>query len=84
MIGGHEFLHENLGIEEIIFRGVRDQVPGFVEDPHRAFAWGTGLYPDSLVIAAAPDLFRALHQDPRLELAFLVPHPDVLPASFDG
>jgi hypothetical protein len=62
---GQEYLHEDLGIEEILFRGVRDQVPDFVEDPTHSFAWGTGLNPDSLVIAASPDLFRALHQDPR-------------------
>jgi hypothetical protein len=82
--GGLEFLHENLGIEEIIFRGVRDQVPEFVEDPRKAFAWGTCLYPDSLVVAAAPGLFRALHQDERLEVVSIVSHRDVLPASFDG
>ena len=81
---GQEYLHEDLGIEEIIFRGVRDQVPDFVEDPGKAFAWGTGLYPDSLVIAASPDLFRALHQDPRLEVVSIVSHRDVPPASFEG
>lgn len=79
---GQEYLHEDLGIEEILFRGVRDQVPDFIEDPNQSFAWGTGLYPDSLVIAASPDLFRALHQDTRLEVVSVVPHRDVLPASF--
>ncbi|MFL4472693.1 hypothetical protein ACIPVK_01695 [Paeniglutamicibacter sp. MACA_103] len=64
--------------------GVRDHVPEFIEDPRQAFAWGTGLYPDSLVIAAEPDVFRALHQDLRLEVVSLAPHRDVLPASFDG
>ncbi|GAA1889977.1 hypothetical protein GCM10009715_39730 [Paeniglutamicibacter psychrophenolicus] len=81
---GQEYLHEDLCIEEIIFRGVRDQVPDFVEDPNHSFAWGTGLYPDSLVIAASPDLFRALHQDLRLEVVSIVPHRDVLPAPFEG
>lgn len=81
---GQEYLHEDLGIEEIIFRGVRDQVPDFVEDPGKTFAWGTGLYPDSLVIAASPDLFRAFHQDPRLEVVSIVSHRDVLPAPFEG
>ncbi|EMQ99501.1 hypothetical protein ACIGB6_17390 [Paeniglutamicibacter gangotriensis] len=81
---GREYLHEDLGLEGIIFRGVRDQVPEFVEDPHHAFAWGTCLYPDSLVIAAAPALFRALHQDPRLEVVSIVSHRDILPAPFDG
>lgn len=81
---GQEYLHEDLGLEEILFRGVRDQVPDFVEDPNHSFAWGTELYPDSLVIAASPDLFRALHQDPRLEVVSLVPNRDVLPISFGG
>ena len=81
---GQEYLHEDLGIEEILFRGVRDHVPDFVEYPGKAFAWGTGLYPDSLVIAASPDLFRALHQAPRLEVVSIVSHRDVLPAPFEG
>lgn len=81
---GKEYLHEDLVLDEILFRGVRYQVPDFVEDPGKAFAWGTGLYPDSLVVAASPDLFRALHQDPRLEVVSIVPHRDVLPAPFEG
>lgn len=82
--GGLEYLHEEIGLEEIIFRGVRDQVPAFIEDPHGSFAWGTGLYPDSLIIAAVPELFMALHQDPRLEVLSIVPDRDVLPAPFEG
>ncbi len=81
---GQEYLHEDLLLEEIVFRGVRDRVPDFVEDPNHAFAWGTGLYPDSLVVAASPDVFRALHQDPRLEVVSIASHRDVLPAPFEG
>ena len=81
---GREYLHEELSLDEIIFRGVRDQVPGFVEDPGGSFAWGTGLYPDSLIVAAAPELFSALHQDPRLEVVSVLPERDMLPISFEG
>lgn len=66
--GGHEYLQEEISLEEIIFRSVRDQVPAFVEDPHGVFAWDTGLYPDPLIIAAVPELFKAFHQDPRLKV----------------
>ncbi|PQZ91630.1 hypothetical protein CQ018_13415 [Arthrobacter sp. MYb227] len=81
---GREYLHEEIGLEEIIFHGVRDQVPAFVEDPSGSFAWGTGLYPDSLIVAAVPELFMALHQDPRLEIISTNSSRDVLPAPFEG
>lgn len=81
---GHEFVHEILGIEEVIASAMRDQVPEFVEDPFKTFAWGTCLYPDSLIIAAEPVLFRALHQDPRLEAVSIMSHRDILPAPFEG
>ena len=81
---GREFLHEDIRLAEIIFRGVRDQVPAFVEDPQGSFAWGTGLYPDSLIVAAEPELFTALHQDPRLEVVSINSSHDVLPAPFEG
>lgn len=84
MVNGQEYAHETLTIHEIIERGIKGNVPDFVADPGMAFAWGTSPYPDSLFIAAAPELFRVLHQDPRLDVASVLAHRDVLPQTFEG
>lgn len=84
MVNGQEYAHETLTIHEIIERGIKGNVPDFVIDPGMAFAWGTCPYPDSLFIAAAPELFRVLHQDPRLDVASVLAHRDVLPQTFEG
>lgn len=84
MVDGQEYAHETLTINEIIERGIQENVPDFIADPGMAFAWGTCRYPDSLFIAAAPELFRALHQDPFLDVASVLTHRDVLPQTFEG
>lgn len=58
-----------------------EQVPEFVWDAAGEFAWGTHLYPDSLVIACEWEIFRALHTDPRLDTITVRADRDVLPGS---
>ncbi|MFB7890983.1 hypothetical protein ACFC1I_02110 [Microbacterium sp. NPDC056044] len=68
-----------------------DLVPGDVEAGHRIpefawdvdgrLAWGSRLYPDSLIVAAEPAVFRQLRNDARLDTASVRVDRDVLPAS---
>lgn len=56
------------------------RVPEFAWDAEIRLAWGGRLYPDSLIIAAEPTIFRQLRNDPRLDSAS-VRADDVLPGS---
>lgn len=79
--GEQEYQHETLTLREVLQRAAHDRIPDFGHDFAGRFAWGSNLYPDSLVIAADPDIFRAFFTDPRLEVASIVRHRDFLPAS---
>jgi hypothetical protein len=59
-----------------------ERLPEFVWDDAGTFAWGTRLYPDSLIVACEPDRFTELHADPRLDTVTVRPERDILPASF--
>lgn len=78
---GQEYLHETLTLTQALERASADRMPDFGNDLHGTFAWGNNLYPDSLVIAASPEIFTAFFNDPRLEVASIVKHRDVLPLS---
>ncbi|QAV71174.1 hypothetical protein ESZ53_12430 [Salinibacterium sp. UTAS2018] len=58
------------------------RVPEFVWDDAATFAWGSRLYPDSLIVACDPDRFAQFHADPRLDVITVRPERDSLPASF--
>lgn len=73
-----EYAHTALNNEDVR-EGQR--VPEFAWDDERLFAWGTRLYPDSLVIAAEVEKFRQLRNDPRLDTVFIAPERDILPSS---
>jgi hypothetical protein len=56
------------------------RVPEFAWDGENRLAWGVRLYPDSLIVAAEPPIFRQLRNDPRLD-TMSVRADDVLPVS---
>nr|WP_315267352.1 hypothetical protein [Microbacterium lemovicicum] len=58
-----------------------DQLPEFCWDEGHSFAWGTRVYPDSLIIAAAPTIYKRLSADRRIDTVGLIPTRDVLPVS---
>ncbi|MCK8467801.1 hypothetical protein M0722_11410 [Microbacterium sp. KSW4-16] len=58
-----------------------NRIPGFVWDENTTFAWGSRLYPDSIVIGASPTTLRALHSDPNLDVVSIRAE-DVVPFSF--
>lgn len=78
---GREYLHETLTLRDLLNRAQNDRIPDFGHALDGRFAWGSNLYPDSLIIAADPELFRAFFKDPRLEVVSIVEHRDVLPWS---
>lgn len=78
---GREYLHETLSLRELLNRARTDSIPDFGHDAEGRLAWGSNLYPDSLVIAADPGLFRAFFHEPHLEVASIRQHRDILPAS---
>lgn len=55
-------------------------LPSFAWDNHGALAWGSRPYPDSMVIAARDDIFRALHQNADIETVSIT-HTTILPPS---
>jgi len=57
------------------------RVPEFAWDGAGELAWGGRLYPDSLVAAAAPSIFRQLHLDARVDVVSVRPDRDILPPS---
>ncbi len=61
---------------------VGERVPEFAWDEDGAIAWGTHLYPDSLILAGEITRIRRAHADPRLDTIIVRPDVDVLPASW--
>lgn len=57
------------------------RVPEFAWDGTGQLAWGGRLYPDSLVVAAAPSIFRQLHLDARVDVVSVRSDRDILPPS---
>lgn len=57
------------------------RVPSFAWDASGRLAWGSRLYPDSLVVAADLDHFRRMHADARLTATGVRTDRDVLPPS---
>ncbi|MEV5070854.1 hypothetical protein MRBLMI12_002470 [Microbacterium sp. LMI12-1-1.1] len=57
------------------------RIPEFAWDADKRLAWGSRLYPDSLIVAAEPSIFRRLRDDPRLDSVSVRVDRDVLPGS---
>lgn len=55
--------------------------PEFARDDAGRFAWGTFLYPDSVIIAADVEIYRHLIDDVRLDTVSIVHSRDFLPIS---
>lgn len=58
-----------------------ERLPEFVWDAAGVFAWGTHLYPDSLIVAAEITRLRRIHADPRLDTIAVRVDSDALPPS---
>lgn len=78
---GREYQHESLDLRQVLARARTKRIPDFGHDLAGRFAWGSNIYPDSLIIAAEPEIFRAFFNEPRLEVVSIVEHRDILPAS---
>ena len=62
-------------------KATSDRIPEFAHDDLGNFAWGTNLYPDSLIIASTEPIYRALINDPRLDTVMIRRESDLLPVS---
>lgn len=76
-----DYVPYDLPVSEFL-QGSRDnRVPEFARDDAGRFAWGTFLYPDSVIIAADVEVYRHLINDVRLDTASIVHSRDFLPVS---
>ncbi|MCR2814701.1 hypothetical protein [Microbacterium jiangjiandongii] len=75
---GGEYFEDDLRASDVV---AGRRVPEFAWDAAGRLAWGTRLFPDSLIVAAEPALFRQLHNDPRLDVVSVRVERDVLPPS---
>lgn len=57
------------------------RIPEFAWDAEGRLAWGSRLYPDSLIIAADSSIFRRLSSDPRIDTVSVRKDRDILPGS---
>jgi len=57
------------------------RVPEFAWDAEQRLAWGGRLYPDSLIVAAEPSIFRQLMNDSRVDTVSVRADRDLLPWS---
>ncbi|QYH34766.1 hypothetical protein [Salinibacterium sp. M195] len=57
------------------------RVAAFAWDDGGRLAWGSRLYPDSLVVAAEPAIYRQLVDDQRLDTISIIAERDTLPPS---
>jgi hypothetical protein len=78
---GHDFVSSDLTIRQLMQKATSDRIPEFAHDDLGNFAWGTNLYPDSLIIASAEPIYRALINDPRLDTVTIRKQSDLLPVS---
>ncbi len=78
---GHDFVRYDLTIRQMLHEATADRIPEFAHDDLGHFAWGTNLYPDSVIIAGAEPIYRALINDPRLDTVTIRKESDLLPVS---
>jgi hypothetical protein len=78
---GHDFLRSDLTVQQMVRTATSDRIPEFGNDDSGFFAWGTNLYPDSLIIASAGPIYRTLISDPRLDTVTIRKESDRLPVS---
>lgn len=77
-VHGNDFFEDDLDPADLCAEA---RVPEFAWDADGRLAWGARLYPDSLIVAADPSLFRRLHEDARLDTATVRPDRDTVPPS---
>lgn len=75
---GNDFFPAVLRRDDLL---VGERVPEFAWDEDGTIAWGTHLYPDSLILAGDIARVRRVHADPRLDTIVVRPDEDVLPPS---
>ena len=77
---GEEYFQARLSLDDV---KAGRRIPEFAWDAGRRLAWGGRLYPDSLIVAAEPPIFRQLIKDPRLDTVSVRADRDDLPPSAD-
>ncbi|NYF18297.1 hypothetical protein HDC37_003153 [Microbacterium sp. AK009] len=75
-VHGEDYLEADLVPADI---AAERRIPEFAWDADRRLAWGSRLYPDSLIIAAELSSFRRLRNDPRLDSSSIRVERDQLP-----
>ena len=75
---GEEYFQARLSLDDV---KAGRRIPEFAWDAGRRLAWGGRLYPDSLIVAAEPPIFRQLIKDPRLDTVSVRADRDDLPPS---
>lgn len=78
---GHEFIRSDSTISRVIENATHDRIPEFGHDDAGDLAWGTNIYPDSLIIASAESIYHSLINDPRLDTVTIRKDSDRLPVS---
>ncbi|KFF58758.1 hypothetical protein JF66_16195 [Cryobacterium sp. MLB-32] len=76
-----DYVPYDLPVREFIQSSPDDRVPEFANDDEGRFAWGTFVYPDSVIIAADIGIYRHLLNDVRLDTVSIVNARDILPVS---
>ncbi|WP_146066058.1 hypothetical protein [Cryobacterium sp. Y82] len=76
-----DYVPYDLPVSKFVQFSREDRVPEFANDDEGRFAWGTFLYPDSVIIAADVDVYRHLVNDVRLDTVSIVHARDILPVS---
>ena len=75
---GDEYFEAHLSPDDVT---AGRRVPEFAWDADQRFAWGGRLYPDSLIVAAEPSIFRQLMNDSRVDTVSVRADRDLLPWS---
>ena len=78
---GHEFIRSDSTISCMMENATSDRIPEFGYDDSGDLAWGTNIYPDSLIIASEESIYRSLINDPRLDTVTIRKDSDRLPVS---
>ena len=76
-----DYVPYDLPVSKFLQSSQDDRVPEFARDDAGRFAWGTFLYPDSVIIAAEVEVYRHLIDDIRLDTVSIVHSRNFLPIS---
>lgn len=78
---GHTFVEMESTLGAALSSSPGAVLPEFGHDRDGSFAWGTNLYPDSVIIASEPSVYRRVINDTRLDAVTVRTVNDILPVS---